>query len=58
MDKHNYSIATCINDRLGLEVGITVGKRYQMLDKTQRYITIKNDYGVVTRYWKNFFKLE
>ena len=58
MTKQGYTKAICENDRLGLEKGITLSKEYYILDKTNRYITLKNDYGVVTRYWKGLFKLE
>ena len=58
MTKQIYTKAICKNNRLGLEKGITLSKEYRILDKTNRYITIKNDHGVVTRYWKGLFKLE
>lgn len=50
--------AICHNNRLGLEVGITIGKVYPLITRTNRYITIKNDYGVVCKYWRNYFILD
>lgn len=51
-----FTDITCVNDRLGLEVGITLNKQYTLIERTNRYFLIKNDYGVICRYWKGFFK--
>jgi len=57
MSKPKYIKAVCKHNRLGLEVGIKIDKEYSIVSMTQRYVTIKNDYGVMCQYWLGFFQL-
>ena len=54
--KWNYNKVICIKNNNGFERVIKVSKVYTILNRTNRYITIKTETGNIQAIWKGYFK--
>jgi hypothetical protein len=54
--KKAYTKALCIRNDFGYERVLIVGKTYEIISRTNRYVTIQTELGI-QGVWKGYFKL-
>lgn len=57
MPKKHYKFAICIRNDLGYERVLIINKTYEVISRTNRYITVKTEIGNIQAIWKSYFKL-
>jgi hypothetical protein len=55
--KKPYTIALCIKNDIGYERVLIIGKEYEIISRTNRYITVKTEIGNIQSIWKGYFHL-
>ena len=56
--KKPYTKALCIRNDFGYERVLIIGKTYEIISRTNRYVTVKTEIGNLQAIWKGYFKLE
>lgn len=54
--KKQYTKALCVRNDLGYERVLIIGKTYEIISRTNRYVTVQTNFGVQA-IWKSYFKL-